>query len=53
MEENSSPPEQQNPRREPADEIEIKKSIRSIRRALSNFWNEVRRRRNKNALWKF
>ena len=53
MEENGSQPEGQDSKREPADEVELKKSIRGIKRALSNFWNEVRRRRNKNALWKF
>lgn len=37
----------------PADEVELKKSLKSIRKTLSNFWSEVRRRKNKNALWKF
>ncbi len=37
----------------PADEVEIKKSVSRARKVLSSFRNEFRRRRNKNALWKF
>ena len=49
----SSPPESQDSGRTPADEVELKKSLRGIKKAVSKFWNEIRRRRNKNALWKF
>ena len=37
----------------PADEAELKKSLKSIRRVLNSFWSDIRRRRNRNALWKF
>ncbi|MCX6814092.1 MAG: hypothetical protein NTY20_00345 [Candidatus Aenigmarchaeota archaeon] len=37
----------------PADEIELKKSLRSIIRALNDFWDEICKRKNRNALWKF
>lgn len=37
----------------PADEVEIKKSIRGIKRVISGFWNEFRRKRNRNSLWRF
>jgi hypothetical protein len=53
MEENSSSAEGRDSKREPVDEIELKKSLRSIIRALNDFWDEVCRRRNRNALWKF
>jgi hypothetical protein len=39
--------------RTPADEVEIKKSFRKIRKALGSLIDELKRRRNKNALWKF
>jgi len=53
MEKNSSSSEGRDSKREPADEIELKKSLRSIRRILISFWSEICRRRNRNALWKF
>jgi len=53
MEENSPPPERKDSKQTPADEVEIRKSLRAIKKALRNFWSEVRRRRNKNVLWKF
>ena len=37
----------------PADEVEIKKSLKGIKRFISGFLNEFRRKRNKNSLWRF
>ncbi len=39
--------------RTPADEVEIKKSVRGIKRVISGFLSEFRRRRNRNFLWRF
>lgn len=37
----------------PADEVEIKKSFRGIKKVISGFLNEFHRKRNRNSLWKF
>jgi hypothetical protein len=39
--------------RTPADEVELKKSVSRARKAFRNLSSELKRRRNKNALWKF
>jgi hypothetical protein len=49
----SSPPGGRDSKRTPADEVELKKSLRGIRKVVGGFRSEVRRKRNKNALWKF
>ena len=51
MDESSAPG--RDSERTPADEIELRKTFRGIKRKLSSLRNEIRRRRNKNALWKF
>ncbi|HJW97011.1 MAG TPA: hypothetical protein VJ485_02505 [archaeon] len=37
----------------PADEAEFRKSFRKAKKKLEGIRKEIRRRRNKNPLWKF
>jgi hypothetical protein len=37
----------------PADEAEFRKSFGKLKERLDSLRNEIRRRRNKNVLWKF
>jgi len=37
----------------PADEKEFRKSFRKVKKRLRAVRNEIRRRRNRNPLWKF
>ena len=37
----------------PADEAEFRKSLRKAKKRLESIRSEIRRRRNKNPLWKF
>jgi hypothetical protein len=39
--------------RTPADEVEFKRFFSRIRKALAGLRSDLRRKRNKNALWKF
>jgi len=53
MEENSPPAERKDSKRTPADEAEFRKSFRKAKKKLQSIRSEIRRRRNKNVLWKF